>query len=88
MLRNLKEIHRSAEDWARLVGVQQRLALLLPHDAEERRDLGLARAELGLCAEAAEDLEAYVALAPQAVDRRAMQERAGELRLVGPPRLH
>jgi regulator of sirC expression with transglutaminase-like and TPR domain len=88
MLRNLKEIHRSAEDWPRLVGVQQRLALLLPGDAEERRDLGLARAELGLCDEAAQDLEAYVKLNPQAADRRAMLERAGELRQVGRPRLH
>jgi len=88
MLRNLKEIHRSGEDWLRLVGVQQRLVILLPGDAEERRDLGLARAELGQYDEAAEDLEAYVAISPQAADRSAMLERAGELRLVGRPRLH
>ncbi len=30
MLRNLKEIHRSAEDWPRLLAVQQRLVILLP----------------------------------------------------------
>ncbi|HEU4459356.1 MAG TPA: tetratricopeptide repeat protein [Methylibium sp.] len=88
MLRNLKEVHRAAEDWPRLVGVQQRLVLLLPRDAEERRDLGLARAELGLYAEAAEDLEAYAKHSPQAADRHAMLERAGELRRVGRPRLH
>ena len=42
MLRNLKEIHRSAEDWPRLLAVQQRLVVLLPQAWEERRDRGLA----------------------------------------------
>src|SRR5918912_637370 len=41
MLRNLKEIHRSARDWPRLLAVQHRLVILLPHAWEERRDRGL-----------------------------------------------
>ncbi len=47
MLRNLKEIHRSDEDWPRLLGVMHRLVILLPEAAEERRDRGLVWAELG-----------------------------------------
>ena len=47
MLRNLKEIHRGAEDWQRLLAVQDRLVILLPDAWEERRDRGLAHAELG-----------------------------------------
>ncbi len=47
MLRNLKEIHRSAGDWQRLLAVQQRLLLLLPGEAREWRDRGLVLEELG-----------------------------------------
>ncbi len=88
MLRNLKEIHRAAEDWPRLLAVQQRLVLLLPRDWDEMRDRGLAQAELGVWDAAADDLDAYVAHSPQAEDRRAIAERAAELRSQGRPRLH
>ena len=88
MLRNLKEIHRSAEDWPRLLAVQQRLVVLLPRDWDERRDRGLAQAELGVWDAAADDLDAYVAHRPQAEDRGANAERAAELRAQGRPRLH
>jgi regulator of sirC expression with transglutaminase-like and TPR domain len=80
MLRNLKEIHRSGADWSRLLEVQERLVLLLPDDAEEKRDRGLAHAELGHRAAAVEDLEHYVALAPEAEDRGAIAQRAASLR--------
>ena len=88
MLRNLKEIHRSAEDWPRLLAVQQRLVVLLPRDWDVRRDRGLAQAELGVWDAAADDLDAYVAHSPQAEDRGAIAERAAELRAQGRPRLH
>jgi regulator of sirC expression with transglutaminase-like and TPR domain len=88
MLRNLKEIHRAAEDWARLLSVQQRLVILLPRDWDERRDRGLAHAELGAWDAAADDLDAYLDHSPQAADRRAIAERAAELRAQGRPRLH
>jgi regulator of sirC expression with transglutaminase-like and TPR domain len=88
MLRNLKEIHRSAEDWPRLLAVQQRLVVLLPRDWDERRDRGLAQAELGVWDAAADDLDAYVQHSPQAEDRSAIAERAAELRAQGRPRLH
>ncbi|MBB1160502.1 SirB1 family protein [Aquariibacter albus] len=85
LLRNLKEIHRSAEDWPRLVQVQDRLVCLLPDEPGERRDRGLARAEMGQDAAAAEDLRSYLAAAPEADDADALRERLREL---GPPPLH
>lgn len=88
MLRNLKEIHRSAEDWPRLLAVQQRLVVLLPREWDERRDRGLAQAELGVYDAAADDLDSYVTHSPQAKDRRAIAERAAELRAQGRPSLH
>jgi len=88
MLRNLKEIHQAAEDWPRLLAVQQRLVVLLPGVPEELRDRGLTWAELGRPIEAAIDLEAYLAQRPQADDASALTERARELRRSGTPRLH
>lgn len=88
MLRNLKEIHRSAEDWSRLHAVTQRLVLLLPDDWDERRDRGLVRAELGDAEGALQDLTAYLEHCPGADDARAIDERIGELRAAGRPLLH
>ena len=88
MLRNLKELHRSAEDWARLLAVQQRLVILLPESWEERRDRGLALAEMGQYGMAADDLEAYLAHRPRAADAAGLRERLDELRQAGRPRLH
>jgi regulator of sirC expression with transglutaminase-like and TPR domain len=88
MLRNLKEIHRSGEDWPRLLAVQQRLVILLPEAWEERRDRGLAYAELGQFGMAADDVEAYLAHRPRDDDAAALRERLDELRQAGRPRLH
>ena len=88
MLRNLKEIHRSAQDWPRLLAVQHRLVILLPLVYEERRDRALALAELGQHAQALADLTAYLEHRPDADDRAAMLARADELRGSSWPRLH
>ena len=88
MLRNLKEIHRTAEDWPRLLPVMQRLVILLPQAWEERRDRGLAQAELGHLAAAADDLQAYVEQCPGADDAEALRLRIGDLRRGCGPRLH
>jgi regulator of sirC expression with transglutaminase-like and TPR domain len=88
MLRNLKEIHRGAEDWQALLLIMQRLVVLLPEDWEERRDRGLVRAELGDVEGAIGDLAAYVENCPGADDARAIGERIGELRSAGRPRVH
>lgn len=88
VLRNLKEIHRSAEDWSHLLAVMQRLVVLLPEDWQERRDRGLVRAELGDAAGALEDLRVYLAEQPGADDAQAIAARVDELSAAGRPRLH
>ena len=79
MLRNLKEIHRGAQDWRRLLQVQERLVVLLPQAWEERRDRGLVCAQLGNDAAAARDLSAYLEHAPDASDRARVAERLAAL---------
>lgn len=88
MLRNLKEIHRTAEDWPRLLAVQQRLVVLLPRAWEERRDRGLVLAEIGRYDDAAQDLADYLTRRPRADDAVALRGRLDELRQLGRPRLH
>lgn len=79
MLRNLQEIHRSQQDWARLLAVQERLVILLPQAWEEVRDRGLTLAELGERQRARQDLSLYLREAPHAGDRQAMAERLADL---------
>jgi regulator of sirC expression with transglutaminase-like and TPR domain len=89
MLRNLKEIHRTAGDWPRMLATARRLVVLLPEVAEERRDRGLAHAELGETDLAIADLTYYVEHAPDADDRLSVAERLDGLRRGGAaPRLH
>jgi len=68
LLRNLKEIHRSAGDRLRLVGVMHRLVILLPRAWDERRDRAQVLADLGRLDEALADLALYLEHRPDAVD--------------------
>lgn len=88
MLRNLKEIHRSAQDWPRALAVLQRLTVLLPEAFEEVRDRGLVQAELGLVAQAVDDLSAYLRLAPEAPDQAEIAARVEQLGGRAGPALH
>jgi regulator of sirC expression with transglutaminase-like and TPR domain len=80
MLRNLKEIYRTQEDWPRMLAVQDRLVILLPQAWAEYRDRGLAHAEMGRAAEAVEDLERYLVNVEEALDLDAISARVAELR--------
>lgn len=80
MLRNLKEIHRAQEDWARMVAVQDRLVVLLPQAWAEYRDRGLAHAELGHTVQAVSDLDVYLAHVEEGLDIDAIAARVSELR--------
>ena len=80
MLRNLKEIHTTQEDWARLIAVQNRLIVLLPQAWTEYRDRGLAHAGAGHAGRALEDLETYLANAEAGEDLDAIAGRVMELR--------
>jgi regulator of sirC expression with transglutaminase-like and TPR domain len=88
MLRNLKEIFRSGQDSARLLGVAERLVILLPEAWEERRDRGLVHAALGARLPAMADLAGYLEHAPDAPDRPAIRKRLAELGHDGTSRLH
>lgn len=88
LLRNLKEIHLGAEDWPRLLAVQQRLVLLLPDELTERRDRSLVLEALGHWSAAAADLEFYLDRAEQAPDRAEQRQRLDELRRRDGPALH
>jgi regulator of sirC expression with transglutaminase-like and TPR domain len=80
MLRNLKEVHRSQQDWQRLVAVQDRLIVLLPQAWGERRDRGLAHAEQGDAGQAVADLEAYLDNVEDGLDVDLIADRLGALR--------
>ena len=80
MLRNLKEIHRTQEDWARMIAVQDRLVVLLPQAWAEYRDRGLAHAELGHAQQAVADLETYLGNVEEGLDIDAIAARTAELR--------
>ncbi len=87
MLRNLKQIHRSAPSAPSWLAVQERLVVLLPDAVDERRDRGFAHAELGHRQAAMRDLRAYLDAADQAPDRAAVEQRIAELQR-GPSGLH
>lgn len=80
MLRNLKEIHKTQEDWPRLLCVLDRIIVVQPDAWSEYRDRGLVNAELGNAALAVTDLEAYLANAEDVLDLDAIAERVAELR--------
>ena len=79
MLRNLKEIFNSQQDWPRLVGVLDRLIVLNPNAVHEKRDRGLALFEMGETARAREDLSNYVSFAPDASDVPEIQKRLDKI---------
>ena len=80
MLRNLKDIHKSQNDWERLLAVQERLVVLLPESWAEYRDRGLAHAELGHTEQALADLECYLVHADDGVNLDAIADWVDALR--------
>lgn len=80
MLRNLKEIHATREDWPHVVAVLNRLLVLLPQAWDAYRDRGLAHAELGHVPLAVQDLETYLSRVEEALDTDAITVRAADLR--------
>ena len=80
MLRNLKEIFKSRNDWQRLLAVQERLIVLLPECWSEYRDRGLAHAELGNTEQALADLECYLVHADESGDSDTVADWVDVLR--------
>jgi regulator of sirC expression with transglutaminase-like and TPR domain len=88
LLRNLKEIHRQRNDLPQLLAVLERLVILLPGDARERRDRGLVRAGLGRFDLACDDVQAYLAACPDETDAPALRRRLASWRAEPQPPLH
>lgn len=80
MLRNLKTVFTEQELWKRLLGVQERLVILLPDDIHELRDRGLAYGRLECPQAALQDIERYLAQRPYAADADTLRRRLPELR--------
>jgi regulator of sirC expression with transglutaminase-like and TPR domain len=80
MLHNLKEVHKTAEDWQRMIPVQDRQIALNPDAWSEYRDRGLAFAELGKATAAVRDFDVYLLNVTEAPDVKAIALRAQELR--------
>lgn len=80
MLRNLKALFAEHPHWKQFLHVQQRLVILLPDEIAERRDRGLAYANLDCPQAALQDLEAYLDQCPQATDADSVRQRLPELR--------
>ena len=83
MLRNLKEIHKTQENWKMLVAVLNRLIILLPHAWVDYRDRGLAYAEMGRSELALRDLQKYLDKSKQGPHLAAITQRVNELQQLG-----
>jgi regulator of sirC expression with transglutaminase-like and TPR domain len=80
LLHNLKKIYVEASDDLRALWTIDRLILLAPDDAAERRDRGLVCARLGHAAAAVRDLAAYLEATPAAPDRDEVAGLLAQLR--------
>lgn len=82
VLRHLKILYHQRRDWPRMLGVMQRLVLLLPEAWDERRDRGLTWAELDRTEFALADLTAYLEHTEDAPDLDVITTLVEELRRV------
>jgi regulator of sirC expression with transglutaminase-like and TPR domain len=73
-MRNLKMIYSEDERWERLLGIQERLVILLPDSPEEIRDRGLIFAQLEYVRPAIDDLHRYLSEMPGAEDAADIRE--------------
>lgn len=80
MLRNLKTLYAEHPHWQKFLNVQQRLVILLPNQAEERRDRGLAYVHLDCPQAALQDFETYLSQCPHASDAELLRSQLPELR--------
>jgi regulator of sirC expression with transglutaminase-like and TPR domain len=80
LLRNMKHIYVEREDYARALGVVERLLMLKHDDPTEIRDRGFLQAHLGRPAAAITDLEAYLTRSPRAADAESVRGRVSWLR--------
>ncbi|HJW56528.1 MAG TPA: tetratricopeptide repeat protein [Burkholderiaceae bacterium] len=80
MLHNLKALFMEHQYWDRVLGAQERLVVLLPDEITERRDRGIAYANMECHQAALRDLEDYLSERPYAADAEALRARLPYLR--------
>ena len=80
MLTNLKNSYMHHENFPLALAVCDRLVLLAPTVAQERRDRGIVHLQLKHYVRALYDLKAYTEMAPEAEDRKEMLEYIRTLR--------
>ena len=85
-MRNLKMTYSEDERWERLLGIQERLVILLPDSTEEVRDRGLIFAQLEYVRPAIADLHRYLSEMPGAEDAADIREHIATLE--GQTKLH
>lgn len=82
MLTNLKHIYVSKGDYTRALSICDRILLLVPEAAIERRDRGIIHLHLKHHARALRDLKAYVELAPEADDVVEVRQQIRAIRQI------
>ncbi len=83
LLANLKGVYVNVSDNARALAAVERLLILQPESLGERRARGLLLARLGRWSEAADQLTAYVEMAPGAGDAERIRALVRDLRSGG-----
>jgi regulator of sirC expression with transglutaminase-like and TPR domain len=78
-LKHLKTAYSEYERWERLLGIQERLVILLPESIEEIRDRGLIFAQLEYLRPALEDMQRYLSELPDAEDAGDIREHIATL---------
>jgi len=80
LLWNLKTIYLNNRDDTRALAAIERVLLIRPHSIDDVRDLGMVLARLGRNAEAADALDRYLDLAPEAGDAARVRALLDSLR--------
>ena len=84
LLSNLKLLYARRRDVSRTLSVVERIVLLHPESAEERRDRGILYGLSGLRMAAIADLEDYLTMRPEASDAEQIRRRLERLLRQGP----
>lgn len=80
MLRNLKEIYLEQQDYPKLIRVLDNLISLDPDEADEIRDRGIVYYQIQSFANALQDFETYLSMAPDAEEAEVIRQYVEILR--------
>lgn len=83
MLGNLKAVYLSRNEITKALAAIDRILLLFPDLASERRDRGVLYYQLGLQGEACRELEAYLSQVPTAEDAAVIRDLLQRMRNLG-----